>query len=193
MSFPKILGVAGSLYLLVLPPVQSSHHPLGGPEIDAGSFSFGARAAYFRPFDADTGNWYGGAQLRLHVSRVWALEGSVDYRQTTLEDSRLDVFPVQGSLMVFLTPGYRISPFLLAGGGWYFTHVKGPGTEDETQNRFGPHAGAGLEFFLNRYWSIDSTYRYIWVEDIKSKDTALLDKTFRDQGYIITLAINHHF
>ena len=46
---------------------------------------------------------------------------------------------------------------------------------------------------MSRYWSIDATYRYIWLEDIKSKDVTLIDKKFDDRGHMVTLALNYHF
>jgi len=85
------------------------------------------------------------------------------------------------------------SPFLLGGGGWYYTTVKGPGNFDDTQNRFGVHAGGGLQFFFNNHVSIDSTYRFIWLEKVQSKDQNIKDKSFDDNGHMITAGLNFHF
>ncbi|HXC61103.1 MAG TPA: porin family protein [Nitrospiria bacterium] len=153
--------------------------------------SLGGRGAYYDPSDGNA-SWYGGAQLRLHLGTVFAVEGSVDYRRSKPDPStRVDTYPVMASALLYLFPG-RISPFILGGAGWYFTHVDGPGG-DNTQQRFGLHAGGGLEVYLNQYWSIDGTYRYVWLEKIKSKDAALLDKDFNDDGHMVTVGLNYHF
>lgn len=169
--------------------------PLGGSSIDAGRASLGGRAMYYDPLDADGNTWSGGAQLRFFLSPALALEGAVDYRQDEFNQgaTRVDTYPVQASLLAFLMPDKRITPFILGGAGWYFTHVEGPGDQDETENRFGLHAGGGLMVFLNKHWSIDGTYRYVWVEEIQSHDASLLDKDYNDDGQMVTIALNLHF
>lgn len=153
--------------------------------------SFGGRAAYFRPKDADRGDWGEGAQVRLQATRRWALEGSVDLRQNKFGGTKVDVVPIQFSLMVYILPaGYRAAPFLLAGAGLYYTHVGAP--LDRSGFRFGPHAGAGVEFFLNPSWSLDGSYRYLWTEDIHSQDAAHpLGRNFSDRGFMLTAALNY--
>jgi opacity protein-like surface antigen len=157
--------------------------------------SIGPRATYFVPKNDkwDDGKLFGGAQLRLHFGQIFAIEGSADYRREHFDSTRVDTYPVQVSGIVYLIPNSRITPYGLFGGGWYYTHVKGPGGFNDTQNRFGAHAGGGLEFFLNRFWSLDASYRFIWLEDIKSRDANLFDKKFDDRGHMVTLAVNYHF
>ncbi len=181
--------------------------PLGGSAAYAQDYddvyphrgvSLGGRATWFQ---ADTGqgtgdDWFGGAQLRLHLSNIWALEGSADYRRRTFTGTRADIYPVQASLLAYLTPGrHRISPFILAGAGWYFTHVEGPGGFDETDNRFGPHVGGGLQIFLNPKWSIDATYRHIWIGNIRSRNASntTANQDFDDAGHQVTAGLNFHF
>jgi opacity protein-like surface antigen len=117
----------------------------------------------------------------------------VDLRQNKFGEAKVDVIPLQLSLMVYLMPpGYRFVPYVLAGGGWYYTHVYAP--VDRSGFRFGPHLGAGADFFLDRSWSIDASYRYLWTEDIHSQDIEHpLGRNFRDKGFMITLAVNYYF
>lgn len=155
--------------------------------------SIGGRAAYYRPKGADHGSLAEGAQVRLHFTPVWALEGSADLRQDQFGGTKVDVIPLQLSLMVYiLPPGYRTAPYLLAGGGWYYTHVSGP--FEHSGFRFGPHAGGGVEFFLDRSWSLDGSYRYLWTEDIHSQNLAHpLGQNFSDKGFMLTAAVNYIF
>lgn len=175
--------------LLILPLTAS--YALAEDEFPPTGMSIGGRATYYNPKDSD-GNWYGGAQIRFHLSRVFALEGSADYRRNTFDGTSVKTYPVQASLLIYFIPA-RISPFILGGGGWYYSEVKGPGGLDETQHRFGWHAGGGLQLFLTTHFSIDATYRHIWVEKISSQNVALVHKDYNDNGYMITSAINFHF
>ncbi|OGS32599.1 MAG: hypothetical protein A2218_01800 [Elusimicrobia bacterium RIFOXYA2_FULL_53_38] len=156
-------------------------------------FSVGGRGAYYRPEGTDHGDFSEGAQARFHFTPSWAVEGSVDLRQNRFGEAKVDMIPLQLSLMVYLMPpGYRFVPYVLAGGGWYYTHVYAPVNHSEF--RFGPHMGAGADFFLDRSWSIDSSYRYLWTEDIHSQDVEHpLGRNFRDKGFMITVALNYYF
>ncbi|HAF94889.1 MAG: hypothetical protein A2X34_09485 [Elusimicrobia bacterium GWC2_51_8] len=154
-------------------------------------FSIGPRATYSTPKDADEGQWSPGAQARLHLSPALGLEASIDYRKNDFGPlTTIKTYPVQASLLAYIIPGGVASPFLLGGVGWYYTQVNGPASFSNTTSRFGLHAGAGLEVMLNKSLSLDGTYRYVWLESIDSKDVNALDKTYKDSGSMITIALN---
>ena len=154
--------------------------------------SIGGNAMYFRAKDADHGNMSPGAQVRIHLSPMFALEGMIDYRKEQFGSTVVDVYPVQASLLVYLLPSSRLTPYVLGGGGWYYTHVRAP--NDHTQYRFGPHLGAGLKLSLNHNWSIDGSYRYLWTRDINSEDAAHpAGRNFSDNGFMLTAGLNYHF
>lgn len=178
---------------VIIGPMAAHAFELGGSGIDSGKISLGGRAMFFDPKDADDGDLYGGAQARFHFTPAIAAEGSIDYRRSYFGPTRVHVYPVQASLLFHLMPGKAISPFLIGGGGWYYTQVDGPGGQDDRKHRFGTHAGAGLQAFLNKYWSLDATYRYVWVEKINSRNAALLNKDYTDSGSMITAGLNYHF
>ena len=158
----------------------------------ARGISIGGSAAYFRAKDADHGNLSPGVQLRIHLSPMFALEGAIDYRREEFGSTVVDVYPVQASLLVYLMPNSRLTPYILGGGGWYYTHVRAP--YDHTQYRFGPHAGAGLKLSLNHNWSIDGSYRYLWTRDINSEDAAHpAGRNFSDNGFMLTAGLNYHY
>jgi opacity protein-like surface antigen len=184
------IGVAGGPTLF---PQQAAAADNGlFQQMDIGFFSIGGRGTYYDPMDGQS-RWFGGGQVRLYPFKYLAFEGSADYRRQETEGSRIHTYPVQVSALIYPLGHARLAPFLLGGGGWYYTTVKGPGNFDDTQNRFGLHAGGGLQFFFNNRISIDSTYRYIWLEDIRSKDQNIRDKDFNDNGYMITSGLNFHF
>ena len=161
-------------------------------DMNIGLFSIGGRATYFDPKNGDD-NWFGGGQVRIHPFHFLAVEGSVDYRRTEITSTKVRTFPVQGSVLLYPFGTKRLSPFILGGGGWYFTNVEGPGDFDKTHQRFGAHVGAGLQLFLTEFLSLDGTYRHIWLEKIESKDASLRDKRFEDNGHMVTFGLNVHF
>ena len=148
-----------------------------------GGVSIGADGTYFRENHAVDNGWYGGANLRFHLGPALALEGAVDYRK----DSGIDFYPAQGSLIIYLAPGYQLSPYLVGGGTWYF--ADGSGVSD---SRFGPHAGAGLELFLTRYLSIDASWRHLWVEDLATGDS-YFNRSYSGNGDLFRGGVNFHF
>ncbi|OGS28638.1 MAG: hypothetical protein A2218_07475 [Elusimicrobia bacterium RIFOXYA2_FULL_53_38] len=157
-------------------------------------FSIGPRLTYSTPKDADEGEWSGGAQARLHLSPGLGLESSIDYRSNDYgRFTTIKTYPVQASLLAYLIPGAALSPFLLGGVGWYYTQIDGPAGFNNTTSRFGLHAGAGLEIMLNKTLSLDGSYRYVWLESVTSADSNALDKTYRDKGSMITIALNFLF
>lgn len=156
--------------------------------------SIGGRGTYFKPKNVE-GNWGGGAQVRFHLTSAFAIEGSADIRQDRIGDSVVDLIPVQASLLAYLFPGQPVSPYLLGGAGWYYTHIKaGSPFDDRTDHRFGPHAGAGLQAWFNKTWSIDGSWRYIWLSAYRTRDAAHpFGRDIDDSGYMITGALNFHF
>ena len=161
-------------------------------QMDIGFFSIGGRATWFDPHDGQS-RWFGGGQVRVYPFKYLAFEGSADYRRQDVDGTRIHTYPVQVSALIYPLGTTRLSPFLLGGGGWYYTTVNGPGNFDDTQNRFGVHAGGGLQFFFNNHVSIDSTYRFIWLEKVQSKDQNIKDKSFDENGHMITAGLNFHF
>lgn len=185
----KSLTVAAAMFLSWTPLARGEVSGVG----DRG-FAIGPRASYFKPKDAENGSWFAGAQVRLPVSSALGIEGSIDYRKNAFNDGvSVKAYPVQATLRVTLAPHSPFSPFLLGGAGWYFTQVDGPLIEKKTDDRFGLHAGGGLEVMLGRAVSLDGSYRYIWLEDATSRDQNAVEKNYRDRGSMITAALNLMF
>src|SRR5687768_16273077 len=85
--------------LLIAPMAMPFDPPAGADsyfldEIDKSLVSIGGRATYIDPFDASP-KWYGGAQVRLHLGQVFAIEGSVDYREKKFDNTFTRTYPVQ--------------------------------------------------------------------------------------------------
>ena len=152
-----LLASAAALALLAARPARAQ-------------FSLGGHASYTKAGDAD-GTWAGGAQLRMRFLGLLGLEGLIDYRRTTYsaggEDVlRIEQYPVQASLMIFILPG-PLQPYILAGGGWYYTKSTFLGSQSalgsDTQHTFGGHAGAGIELGAKSRVSLHVDVRYVFL------------------------------
>jgi opacity protein-like surface antigen len=181
------MKTALALVALLLAPAAARAAP--SPEYPPKGLEAGARLVYYRADDGDNGTWNPGGQARWHFNPYVAAEGSADYQRHDVPGTTAYTAATQVSLLGYLRPG-RLSPFVLAGGGWYLTHVSGP---DYRRNlsRFGPHLGAGLQFWLNDRWSVDATYRYVWIEDLHTQAPGTLQpRDFRRSGNMLSFALN---
>lgn len=186
MNTGKILLVGAALL------VASAGAGYAADTGSVGRVSIGPRAQWFDSEDGDS-ELSGGVQLRGFLSRALALEVSADVREDEFGETDVQTIPVLGSLLVYLFPDSPISIFALAGGGWYYTRIDPPVGDETTDDRFGAHAGGGLQIFLDDHWSLDGTYRRVWLEELETTDAALNDKEFDDAGDMITAGINYHF
>jgi len=158
---------------------------------DAGPLSIGARAVDFVPTDGKSA-WTGGAQVKLQLPLFFAVEGSVDYRRNAFGPTTAQDWPVQLSALMYVLPRIIwVQPFILVGGGWYHTNVDGPRGFSDRQNRFGPHAGAGIDFNLNSHFFLDTTYRFVWLNKIHTIDNQGNALDIRDRGHMITAGLNY--
>ena len=199
MSIDKrSFGVHSVLVFAILAAASLAPHAASADDKDNNDLyasrpgiTFGGRASYDRPKGADHGALDGGAQLRWHITSVLAVEGSADYRQNKYGGTTVDQVPVQASLLLYLAPSWRVSPYILGGAGWYYTHIQGA---SGSTNRYGPHAGAGLEIALARHWTIDGSYRYLWTQSLTAPTTTSpAGKNFSDNGFMLTAALNYRF
>jgi len=133
------------------------------------TFALGLVAGYVRASDADRGTWTAGIQARLHVLPSLAVEGAVTYHKNSYGDGDAHVtqYPVQVSLLLYPLPNASVSPYLVGGGGWYYSRIAYEGAlsgfPNETENTYGTHAGAGLEIRLGSSAMIDADLRTIFL------------------------------
>jgi hypothetical protein len=108
-----------------------------------------------------------GGFLRIRASKHVGVEASMDFRTATDAANTIKVHstPIQGSALFYLLKG-PLSPYAIAGVGWYKTRVEVVGADRSTETaetRFGYHTGFGGELMLGRHASIYVDYRYTFV------------------------------
>ena len=181
---------AGTLLALLLAAPGAFAYSGGSEDSPAHSAaSLGPRIVFYRPDDADHGDWAPGVQLRLHMTPVYAFEGSMDFAHYTSGGTDVTATPIQATVIGYFAPDASLSPYLLIGGGWYPTHADGP---YRPARFFGPHIGGGLELLLGSNWSLDGSYRFMWTETIAwSNPLHLLGTDFAVRGHMFTVALNY--
>jgi opacity protein-like surface antigen len=135
-------------------------------------WTIGPRAGYVKPFDADEGTWFGGAQVRIYIGEHFALEGSIEFHRNEYSDGALAVttFPVQVTGLLYPFKEAELKPYALGGIGWYYTTTDidpplVPASESQTDVLFGFHLGAGAELPLDEGMSLNADLRYIILSD----------------------------
>jgi len=176
-----MLAVAGLLVAGAAAPAKADDEEANAHQ--RAGFSIGGNAEYFRNNRATANGWYGGADVRFHLGSVLAVEGSAAYKR----EGGVDWYPVQGSLLLYLTPYWRLSPYVLGGGTWYMN-----GNTSWDNAVFGPHAGAGAELFLTRHLSLDASWRYLWAENLAS-GTNYFNRSYGSNGWLFKGGVRVHF
>lgn len=132
-------------------------------------FSIGPEVGYMKAKDADRGTWLVGAQARVHLVPYLAGEASITFHQNHYDNGDVHVtqYPVQVSALLYPLPNAQFSPYLVGGGGWYYSRITYGGSlsglSNQTDHSFGWHTGAGLEIKLGTSASINADLRYIFL------------------------------
>jgi Outer membrane protein beta-barrel domain len=151
-------------------------------------FSIGPVGGYLHAHGADRGTWLAGGQARLHFLQYFAAEASITFHENRYEHGAIHVtqYPVQLSGMLYPIPGAQFSPYLVGGGGWYYSRITYSGIlagiSNQTEHTFGAHGGVGLDVRLGSSMSIDADLRYIFLDpsssQVKSGDFNYWQATF---------------
>jgi len=132
----------------------------------AGEADFGVRGGYMRIPDAEDGSILGGAFFRVDWHEVVFIDTSIYYHNEELSDDLdLELIPIQVSGMLFLLGRQgALSPFILAGGGVYWTRTTRTGKSSESEFDIGWHLGLGLDVAISERMFIETDFRYMWLD-----------------------------
>lgn len=128
--------------------------------------SIGPQIGYHKAADADDGQLMYGAALRLKLTNALGFEGSINYREEDYMNGTVLVsqWPVLLSGMIYVTPNI----YGLAGVGWYNTNIEFENfpedIPDKTDQEFGWHFGAGVDFPLSEAAVLTTDFRYTFID-----------------------------
>lgn len=160
---------------------------------EGGGLEWGLRVGFLRVRDADEGTLTGGLQARFPLGDMFAIEGSIEVHSSEFEDGDIEIiqWPVQATLIWFILPKAKITPYALGGLGWYYTTSDFSGSlssvSGDTESMFGAHLGLGARLQLGDKMSLNGDLRYIFLEP---NDDALEDEEFDTVQFTVSLGMN---
>lgn len=156
----------------------------------AGMADVGARAGYMRIADADDGALLGGLFFRTDWREVVFIDGSVYYHSEEVSNNiDLELIPIQLSAMLFLLGrDNALNPFVLGGGGVYWTRTTITGQDTDSDFDFGWHLGLGADYNILKNMFVEGEFRYIWL-DSDTKDQTFGESLKNFNHWISTIGI----
>lgn len=127
--------------------------------------------------EIDESRMFWGGQARLRVMKYLMGEISLQKREDNFNvrggSIELDTVPLQLSAIVYPLAMLPVSPYLVAGTGWYFLtatvrgdidlpYVTGTGSIEHTESAF--HIGVGAEAFIGSHFSIGGDVRKVFLD-----------------------------
>ncbi|MDP4174697.1 MAG: outer membrane beta-barrel protein [Bacteroidota bacterium] len=131
------------------------------------SIGIGPQLGWQKSSSADKGSLMYGAAIRFRISDAVGLEGSINYRSEDYANGALNVktWPIMITGLI-----YPVNYFYGAIGiGWYnttFNYGDQPFVQtlqNNTQQNFGWHLGAGVEIPANQRLNITADIRYVFL------------------------------
>lgn len=163
------LALIGAIALFVADRAQAqTTQPSSG--------NYGLHLGYVKAADAEDGNFLIGGHLEFKLAPIFGIQGAVDYRSEESfkgpggDSYNIRSVPVTVTGRLYLPTSLQLTPFLLAGAGWYNVIYDYPqaienlGVEDETVTTFGWHLGAGADIAISERVSIFGEGRYAFVD-----------------------------
>src|SRR5512143_2123034 len=132
----------------------------------------GGHVAFSKARDAESGFFGGGVQMRARLTGAIGVEALLSYRREEYAVGgervlRVQEIPLQGSVQLFFFSRTPVQPYVLAGGGYYYVRTAGLGSSTAgggTENRFGFHAGVGVDVRVAPRASVFADVRYTLVD-----------------------------
>jgi outer membrane protein W len=165
----------------------------------AAQSTLGIHGSYTRAADADKWMPGGGVQIRSRFLTFLGSEFLVDYRRDDYVVNgqrvlKVEQIPFQFSLIVYIPLGV-LRPYALGGGGYYYTRSTADGpvlVEDTRENKWGGHAGAGLEIQFGPKFFLHADARYVFLNLTSLDDVNAIYHGDRKANYV-TAAVGLNF
>lgn len=187
----SLLPFAICLLVCCAPPLQAQAMRIEN------TVGVGPHVGWYQSDDAEDGALYFGFQARLRYGKFIGFELALDYRDNESFDAgrfdrtrlKADVMyvPITVSMMVFFPLGSLMTPYGVAGVGWYYTITDyelinsslelRQLLENEDNFEMGYHFGLGLEIPISMHLTLHGDARYLFLgTDIRTvRDLTTLD------------------
>ncbi len=131
--------------------------------------TLGPRAGFIKTRGADDGTWFAGAQVRIHLTDAFALEGSLTFHADEFQDGDVAVvqYPLEATALFYVHQGSPLKPYVLGGLGWYYTSIDidtATFSDTSTSSTFGLHLGFGADLVVgDNGMTFNADLRYIYL------------------------------
>ncbi len=193
-----ILVMIAFLGLCFLPMLAEAQIQFGG----------GVRASFLNwdKTELDTSSAFWGVHGRVRVMKFLAGEVSYQSREDSVHihngDLTLKTKPLQLSAIVYPLAMLPLTPYFVAGTGWYYftldvsgdlglPYLAGEGTIDLTQR--GNHIGVGVEAFLGSHISVGADVRKIYLTLDSPLALPVIIKDLNLDAYIVNVTGTFYF
>ena len=139
-------------------------------ELHSQSVHFGPELGIYNATDADGSRLMGGIALRIRMSRLFGIEGSVNYRREDYAGGNVTAtsWPVMVTALLYPLP----IVYGAVGAGWYNTAIDyhngifgAPGySVTDTKQDFGWHFGGGVDLPVGGYTRLVGDIRYVFLD-----------------------------
>ena len=153
-----------------------------GASAQVGRLGVGVHGTWVKStVDDQERDWVWGFHARARVFRNFALEGSLDLRTNTIDDTTIKLYPMQVTGLFYLLPASRAGLYGLFGVGWTRISVDGSFFGEDVENtEFSYHWGFGLELSLGGSSTIFADVRYL---DLDLDISKLVSADFETKGW----------
>jgi outer membrane protein len=156
--------------------------------------------------DPDKAAMYGGT-ITWFAHEYLSFELAGDYVKTDLDWSVVGVsatvgeltqIPVTLAVRTHFSTNPRVSPYLGAGGGWYFNEFDpnpayfGTGLDVKAKDDYGLFVCGGIELFLTNWFAIDINAKYVWTE-ITLEPEGYADEEFDGNAFVGGIGLKLYF
>jgi len=159
-----VAGLAAAILAGVAPDARAQTFGIGARMVSVS----GAESPAVDASDPSNTRFAGGL-VRLHASKRFAIEASMDFQSTTnsAETARISNTPIQVSALL-LPIRTKLAPYFLVGVGWYKHKVQaldnGKTVATAQTTDFGYHTGLGGQIMFGRHVGVFVDYRRTWVD-----------------------------
>lgn len=157
-----------------------------------GKFGIGGHGTFYSAAsDEEEREFAFGVQARARISERLGLEASMEFREETIEEATVTMYPIQFSALIYLLPRSRVGIYGIVGMGWTRTSVSGSFFDEESINsEISYHFGAGVEIPLTQNFTVNGDFRYL---DLNIDLSSIFSGDLNTSGWQSNFGVNVYF
>jgi hypothetical protein len=161
MKTIRMLALSAAAFVLLFASGAQAQEKFGPMYIGMSLGGYAPAGTDLDDADAKTG-FVGFGTFGYMFSPFFGAQTDLGYFETSGNDHlKIASIPLAFSLKLAVPIAF-VEPYLLGGGGVYFTKLKGDEFSDASSTDFGAHAAGGVNFIFANF-QVGAEARYLWV------------------------------